>query len=139
MAVTPLNPRSTSASSVDRFTSARRHGVRRAIATIALTVLLTSTRTDALEQRGVPPDDPWSCPATHPIKGYVSVESGRHVYFLPGTRFYEEASPTRCYASEEEARSDGSRPAGGSEHQAPPTHSPSIDRLMSSPHSDARA
>jgi len=63
------------------------------------------------ERPGVPPITPWSCPSTHPIKGYVSVESGRRVYYLPGGRFYEEASPERCYASEDDARRDGSRPA----------------------------
>jgi hypothetical protein len=65
----------------------------------------------AAERPGVPPDTPWSCPSTHPIKGYVSVESGRRVYYVPGGRFYEEASPERCYASEEDALRDGSRPA----------------------------
>jgi hypothetical protein len=63
------------------------------------------------ERPGVAPETPWSCPMSHPIKGYVSVESGRRTYFLPGTRFYDEASPERCYASEADARRDGSRPA----------------------------
>jgi hypothetical protein len=54
---------------------------------------------------------PWACPESHPIKGYVSRESGLRVYYLPGSRFYEEASPERCYATEEEARRDGSVPA----------------------------
>ena len=54
---------------------------------------------------------PWACPDSHPIKGYVSRESGAHIYFMPGTRFYEEASPERCYATEDEARRDGSEPA----------------------------
>ena len=60
---------------------------------------------------GIAPPMPWACPESHPIKGYVSRESGRRVYFLPGSRFYEEASPERCYATEEEARQDGSEPA----------------------------
>ncbi|MGH7279778.1 MAG: hypothetical protein ACREJG_13980 [Candidatus Rokuibacteriota bacterium] len=60
---------------------------------------------------GVLPDTPWSCPESHPIKGYVSHESGLRVYHLPGGPFYEEASPERCYASEEEAARDGRRPA----------------------------
>jgi hypothetical protein len=51
------------------------------------------------------------CPPSHPIKGYLSAESGR-VYFVPMHPFYDEASPERCYATEEEARRDGSRPAG---------------------------
>jgi len=63
------------------------------------------------ERPGVLPDTPWSCPPTHSIKGYVSVESGRRIYHVPGDRFYEEASPERCYASEEDALRDGSRPS----------------------------
>lgn len=65
----------------------------------------------AAARPGVPPDGPWTCPVTHPIKGYASQESGRRVYFLPSSPFYDEASPERCYGSEEEARRDGSRPA----------------------------
>ena len=64
------------------------------------------------ERPGLPAAGPWSCPASHPIKGYVSAESGRRVYFVPAHPFYDEASPERCYATEEEARHDGSRPAG---------------------------
>jgi hypothetical protein len=37
------------------------------------------------------------------------------LYYLPASRFYEEASPERCYASEDEARQDGSVPAGGAD------------------------
>jgi hypothetical protein len=66
----------------------------------------------ALAQRpGVPPDTPWTCPASHPVKGYLS-ESGRRFYHVPGSPWYEEASPERCYASEGEALRDGSRPWG---------------------------
>ena len=60
---------------------------------------------------GVAPPMPWACPESHPIKGYVGRESGLRVYYLPGTRFYEEASPERCYATEDEAQRDGSVPA----------------------------
>jgi len=59
----------------------------------------------------VPPAGPWACPASHPIKGYVGQDSGRRVFFAPGHRFYDEASPERCYTSEDEAQRDGSRPA----------------------------
>lgn len=59
---------------------------------------------------GVPAPGPWTCPESHPIKGYLG-ESGR-VYFVPGGVFYDEASPERCYASEDEARHDGGRPVG---------------------------
>jgi hypothetical protein len=71
---------------------------------------VASSSTRAVERPGVAPETPWACPPTHPIKGYVTEESGR-VYYVPGSRFYEEASPERCYASEAEARRDGSRPA----------------------------
>jgi hypothetical protein len=63
------------------------------------------------QRPGVDPVTPWSCPDTHPIKGYVSAESGARVYHVPGGAFYEEASPERCYATDEEAQRDGSRPA----------------------------
>ena len=59
---------------------------------------------------GIAPETPWTCPASHPIKGYLPDESGR-VYHRPGSRYYEETSPDRCYATEEEARRDGSRRA----------------------------
>jgi hypothetical protein len=68
---------------------------------------------------GVPPQTPWACPDSHPLKGYVLADSGRRVYYHPANRFYEETSPERCYATEEEARRDGGRaapvgiPAGG--------------------------
>ena len=65
------------------------------------------------ERPGLPAAGPWSCPASHPIKGYVLAESGRRVYFVPADPFYDEASPERCYASEDEARQDGSRPVRG--------------------------
>lgn len=70
------------------------------------------------ERTGVPPITPWACPADHPIKGYASEESGR-VYHRPGTRFYEETSPERCYASEDEARRDGARRAPDEEPLRP--------------------
>ena len=73
---------------------------------MAVLVLLALANT----RPGVVPDSPWSCPASHPIKGYV-LQSGRRVYHLPGSPWYEEASPERCYATEEEAIDDGSRPA----------------------------
>ena len=62
---------------------------------------------------GLAAQDPWSCPASHPIKGYVSAEAGRRLYFVPAHPFYDKASPERCYATADEARHDGGRPAGG--------------------------
>ena len=94
---------------------------------VGVTALVGSA---AGERPGVAPDTPWSCPAGHPIKGYVSAESGRRVYYLPGSRFYEEASPERCYASEEEALGDGSRPARES---LPPARLPGVVRTGGAP------
>lgn len=74
--------------------------------------LLVVAKLDAVDRPGLPALGPWTCPASHPIKGYVSAEAGRRVYFVPAHPFYDEASPERCYASEDEARHDGSRPAG---------------------------
>jgi hypothetical protein len=59
---------------------------------------------------GVSPDTPWSCPESHPIKSYV-MQSGRRVYHTPASPWYSEASPERCYATEEDALADGNRPA----------------------------
>ena len=87
------------------------------VSAVILGVAVSVVWVGAGHRPGVVPVTPWSCPESHPIKGYVSAESGR-VHHLPGGRFYEEASPERCYASEEEARRDGSRPAR--ERRAPP-------------------
>lgn len=77
----------------------------------AVLALVASGPAHAGERPGALPETPWACPASHPIKGYVSAESGRRVYYVPGTLFYEEASPERCYTTEDEARRDGGRPA----------------------------
>ena len=83
----------------------------RGLAAGLLAALLLGTATARSDDRsGVPPSTPWACPESHPIKGYLTAESGL-VYYRPGGRFYEEASPARCYATEEEARRDGARRA----------------------------
>ncbi len=87
-----------------------RGGPRAPAAVLGLIMLPLAPSVQAAERPGVLPETPWACPATHPIKGYVTEESGP-VYYMPETRFYEEASPERCYASEAEARRDGGRPA----------------------------
>ncbi len=59
---------------------------------------------------GSPPQDTWTCPATHPIKGNFTTSSGeRCIYHPPGGEFYGKTKPERCYASGEEARQDGCR------------------------------
>ena len=75
---------------------------------VTVTVTLASVLS-AAARPGVAPDSPWTCPSTSPIKGYLS-EAGHRVYFLPGNPFYAEASPERCYTTEEEARRDGAGP-----------------------------
>lgn len=59
---------------------------------------------------GVPPQDAWTCPAAHPIKGNFTPSSGeRCIYHPPGGEFYGRTKPERCYASGEEAARDGCR------------------------------
>jgi hypothetical protein len=90
-----------------RATGRKGRGLAAALlAVMTLAPAANPARSD--ERPGVLPVTPWACPASHPIKGYLTEESGL-VYYRPGGRFYEEASPTRCYASEEEARRDGAR------------------------------
>jgi len=90
----------------------------------AVLALATSGSARAAERPGTVPETPWACPASHPIKGYLSAESGRRVYYVPGARFYEEASPERCYATEDEAVRDGSRPARDRMAPASSPHAP---------------
>ena len=59
---------------------------------------------------GVAPQDAWTCPATHAIKGNFTTYSGeRCIYHMPGGQFYGRTKPERCYATEEQARQDGCR------------------------------
>lgn len=61
---------------------------------------------------GIAPRNGWTCPLTHPIKGdFVTYSNERCIYHRPGTSTYAESHTDRCYASEDEARQDGCRPA----------------------------
>lgn len=60
-------------------------------------------------QRGVPPTDAWTCPASHPIKGNLTTRTGECIYHVPGGTFYGKTKPELCFASEEEARRAGCR------------------------------
>jgi hypothetical protein len=57
--------------------------------------------------------EPWmqpidgGCPEGFPVK--VNTTSG--IYHVPGGRFYDRASPQRCYATAEQAEADGYRRA----------------------------
>lgn len=59
---------------------------------------------------GVPPQDAWTCPLTHPIKGNFTTYSGeRCIYHIEGEEFYGKTKPGRCYATEAGAVKDGCR------------------------------
>lgn len=60
---------------------------------------------------GVAPSDATFCPQSYPIKGDFAAGQGC-AYYVPDSRRYPNAKPTRCYANEQEARQDGCRPAG---------------------------
>ena len=93
------------------YRAARRKGRGLAATLLAVATLVPAADPARSDERpGVAPITPWACPDSHPIKGYLTEESGL-VYYRPGGRFYEEASPTRCYATEDEARRDGARRA----------------------------
>lgn len=64
----------------------------------------------AQDRPGVPPQDAWTCPPTHPIKGNFTTYSGeRCIYHVQGGNFYTKTKPERCYATTDEARRDGCR------------------------------
>ena len=59
---------------------------------------------------GVPSQDAWTCPLSHPIKGNFTPSSGeRCIYHVPGARYYGRTKPERCYAAEADAVRDGCR------------------------------
>ncbi len=77
---------------------------------LAFTVGLTAESANSQGRLGVPPQDPWTCPASHPIKGNFTTYSGeRCIYHMPGAQFYVKTKPERCFATEQEARQDGCR------------------------------
>jgi len=64
----------------------------------------------AQSRPGVFPQDAWTCPLSHPIKGNFTTYSGeRCIYHVPGGQFYSRTKPERCYATGEEAVKDGCR------------------------------
>jgi len=59
---------------------------------------------------GVPPQDAWTCPVTHPIKGNFTTYSGeRCIYHMQGGQFFGKTKSERCYATEADAVKDGCR------------------------------
>lgn len=81
----------------------------RVSALLAILALGVSDST-AQPRPGVPPQDAWTCPATHPIKGNFTTYSGeRCIYHVPGGQFYSRTKPERCYAAAADAVKDGCR------------------------------
>jgi len=78
---------------------------------LAVLVLVVSTAAAQTAPRpGVPPQDAWTCPLTHPIKGNFTTYSGeRCIYHMKGGQFYGKTKPERCYATQEDAVKDGCR------------------------------
>ena len=82
--------------------------LRLVLAMLALTVSTALAQTSP--RPGVPPQDVWTCPLTHPIKGNFSTSSGeRCIYHMKGGQFYGKTKPERCFATEEDAVKDGCR------------------------------
>lgn len=64
----------------------------------------------AQSRPGVFPQDAWTCPLTHAIKGNFTTYSGeRCIYHVPGGQFYNRTKPERCYTTGDEAVKDGRR------------------------------
>lgn len=60
------------------------------------------------ERPGVSPESAWACPAPHPIKGNINAfSSPRCIYHVPDSELYSATKPDRCYATVDDARSDG--------------------------------
>lgn len=82
--------------------------LRLVLAMLALTVSTALAQTSP--RSGVPPQDVWTCPLTHPIKGNFTTYSGeRCIYHMKGGQFYGKTKPERCFATEEDAVKDGCR------------------------------
>lgn len=78
----------------------------------ALLAVLALSASDSVGQQrpGVAPQDAWTCPSTHPIKGNFTTYSGEPcIYHVPGGQFYSRTKPERCYATAADAVKDGCR------------------------------
>jgi len=80
------------------------------VASTAAAVAVSAQTPGGKDRPGVPPQDAWTCPLTHPIKGNFTTYSGeRCIYHMKRGRFYGKTKPERCYATEEDAVKDGCR------------------------------
>lgn len=82
-----------------------------ALVVVALVVLVTgsSAQPPPEGRAGAPPSGPWTCPASHPIKGNLTTRTGECIYHVRGGAFYHKTKPEQCFATEDEARADGCR------------------------------
>jgi hypothetical protein len=84
------------------------------VGAVALVMLILAANV-ALPQPGgrpgIEPEDAWTCPATHPIKGNFTPTDPREVciYHVQGGEYYSRTKPERCYATDGDARRDGCR------------------------------
>jgi hypothetical protein len=80
------------------------------VSLLALAILLYALEANTQGRGGVAPQDAWTCPPSHPIKGNLTTYSGEPcIYHLPGGRFYPKTNPERGYATEDDAQKDGCR------------------------------
>jgi hypothetical protein len=92
------------------MTLAWRGAVVAAIAAVMLVISAKVVLPQPVMRPGVEPNDVWTCPLSHPIKGNFTTYSGeRCIYHVAGGAFYGKTKPERCYASEADARGDGCR------------------------------
>ncbi len=84
--------------------------MRLGVAAVAILALVLPGTGSAQTRPGVPPQDAWTCPVSHPIKGNFTTYSGeRCIYHVPGEQFYGRTKPERCYSNEPDAVKDGCR------------------------------
>jgi len=82
---------------------------------VGMLSLLMLASTIALAQPtprpGVEPQDAWTCPATHPIKGNFTPTDPRElcICHIQGGQYYDRTKPERCYSTDADARRDGRR------------------------------
>jgi 2'-5' RNA ligase len=82
-----------------------RYTVRRALPLGAL-VLLASVGAAVAQTAGIAPLNALDCPATAPVKTYIS-RTGSRLYYEPEHRLYSQVKPERCFVSVAEASAAG--------------------------------
>jgi len=66
----------------------------------ALVLAASTAAAQSPERPGVPAQDAWTCPLTHPIKGnFTTYSEERCIYHMGGGQFYGKTKAERCYVS----------------------------------------